>query len=73
MGQSLNLRKLPRVLSADQIAGLSDQGLIAWYRCLKALRATAPGSRHEATYDNPRQIRWCFHEARRELRRRNLR
>jgi len=58
------------VLTSDEILGLTDRQLHAWYRNLK----TARQDRHmEGTFDNPKQVRWCYHEARRELTKRGLR
>jgi hypothetical protein len=68
--QSYLKRSYPRLLTPDKIQSLGDDDLVRWYRKLKAVR-THP--RNESRYDNPKRVRWCFHEARREMVRRGLR
>jgi hypothetical protein len=65
-----------RTLTKEQIVGLTDRQLLDWYRSLKKVRQSSPHVLGppplESEYANPKQIRWCYHEARRELTKRGL-
>jgi hypothetical protein len=62
---------LPRILNKEQIAALSDTALEKWYKKLKMVRQS--NRRMDENYENPKAVRWCYYEARRELTRRGLR
>jgi len=58
-----------RLLTQTEIHNLNDRQLVAWYRELKLVRQLS----RDGEYENPKQIRWCYYEARRELTRRGVR